>query len=243
MITETIRPLRAVPAVPTTDRIHVLIADDDGLARRMIRSALQETDIVSMVVTAGDAREALELARYYRPAVLIVDADLPPRGALDLVRSVLAALPGTRVLTVSAAPEAESVLAALRAGAVGFVDKDIDPQDLARVVLRAMGGEAILPRRMIMPVLEALRELPEAGWRPLYSRLTTREWQIVELLAAGVSTEVIADRLVLSHATVYTHVRSLLRKLGVHSRREAVAAANRLRREEVLERESCFPLV
>jgi DNA-binding NarL/FixJ family response regulator len=83
-----------------------------------------------------------------------------------------------------------------------------------------------------MPLLELLREAPDAGWRPLHSRLTTREWEIVDLLAEGASTKQIVEQLVLSQSTVYSHVKSVLRKLGVHSRCDAVAAATRLRREE-----------
>ena len=99
-----------------------------------------------------------------------------------------------------------------------------------------------MPRRLIMPLLELLREVPDAGWRPLRSRLTTREWEIVELLSEGASTQRIAESLVLSPTTVYSHVRSVLRKLGVHSLADAVAAAGRLRREETLGRNSLIAL-
>jgi two-component system nitrate/nitrite response regulator NarL len=81
-------------------------------------------------------------------------------------------------------------------------------------------------------LLELWREIPAGGWRPLRSTLTTREWEIVDLLSEGASTEAIAERLVLSPSTVYTHVYRLLRKLGVHSRFEAVVAAQRLRQQE-----------
>jgi DNA-binding CsgD family transcriptional regulator len=89
-----------------------------------------------------------------------------------------------------------------------------------------------VPRRLVMPLLEGLPGLPNGGWRPLHSRLTTREWEIVALLDEGASTQDIAERLVLSVGTVYAHVKSVLRKLGVHSRRDAVRAADRLRRAE-----------
>jgi DNA-binding NarL/FixJ family response regulator len=81
-------------------------------------------------------------------------------------------------------------------------------------------------------MLELLREVPSAGWRPLHSRLTTREWEILDLLAQGASTQTIADQLVLSPTTIYSHVKSVMRKLGVHTRRDAVNAARRLRRDE-----------
>ena len=125
----------------------------------------------------------------------------------------------------------------MRAGAVGHIAKeDIEPDELARLVLRAADGESIIPQQLIRPLLELLREAPASGWRPLHSRLTTREWEIVELLAEGATTQQIAEQLVLSQATVYSHIKSVLRKLGVQSRRDAVTAATRLRREEASER-------
>jgi DNA-binding NarL/FixJ family response regulator len=115
-----------------------------------------------------------------------------------------------RIVTVSAT-EDETALAALRAGAIGHIRKDVDPDDLGRLVALAADGEAIVPQRLIMPLLGLLRETPDGGWRPVRSRLTTREWKIVELLAQHASTEHIAERLVVSPTTVYSHVKSVLR--------------------------------
>jgi DNA-binding NarL/FixJ family response regulator len=215
------------------ERLRVLIADRDGLARGMMRTALHRAERVAIVVTAAEGREALELARYYHPSVVIIDMALPPDGGVEFIDKMLMLAPATRILTISVDDE-RTALAALRAGAVGHVDKDVDPDELARLVVRAADGEAIIPQRLMMPLLELLRELPNTGWRPLHSRLTTREWEIVELLAQGATTQRIAEHLVLSQTTIYTHVKSVLRKLGVHSRRDAVAAAERLRREEAL---------
>ncbi|HEY2283748.1 MAG TPA: response regulator transcription factor [Solirubrobacteraceae bacterium] len=212
-------------------RLRVLIADHDGLARTMMRTSLSEADSVAIIATAGDGREALELARCYRPTVLVVDTALPPSGGVELIGQVLLVSPDTRVLTVSV-DDQQAALAALRAGAVGHIAKDIDPDELARLVLRAADGEAIIPQQLIIPLLELLREAPDTGWRPLHSRLTTREWEIVELLAERASTEQIAEHLVLSQSTVYSHIKSILRKLDVHTRQDAVAAATHLRREE-----------
>ena len=220
------------------ERLRVLIADHDGLARRMLHNALQETGGITMLPAAGNAREALELARYYHPTGLIIDTALPPAGCVELIGEVQQVASETRILTVSAgvsADEDEIALAALRAGAVGHLNKDADPGYLARLVTRALAeGEAIVPQRLVMPLLGMLREVPDTGWRPLHSRLTTREWQIVELLGDGATTERIAEHLVVSPTTVYSHVKSIMRKLGVHSRRDVITAARRLRREEVL---------
>ena len=221
--------------------MRVLIADQDGLARRMMHDVLQSAGGVVVVAGGRDGREALELASHCRPTVLLIDIALPPAGAVDLIRHVLPILPRLRVVTVSAATDKDQmVLEAFRAGAVGHIDKDIDPDEFARLVIRAADGEAIVPRRLMTPLLERWRrEVPAGGWRPLQSALTTREWQIVDLLGDGASTEQITERLVLSPSTVYCHIYRVLHKLGVHSRREAVAAARRLRQEEASMRTPC----
>jgi DNA-binding NarL/FixJ family response regulator len=143
--------------------------------------------------------------------------------------------PQTRILTVSINDQ-QAAIAALRAGAIGHINKNVEPDEFARQVLRAADGEAIVPQQLITPLLDLVREIPDAGWRPLHSRLTTREWEIVELIGEGADTKHIADHLVLSETTIYSHVKSLMRKLNVHTRTEAVTAAQHLRREEAARR-------
>ena len=215
------------------DRLRVLVADPDALARSMIRFALRDSDRIAVVHTAGDSREALELARHYRPRVAIVG--LPTGGGIELVQKLLESTPDILILTVSDTDH-PTAIAALRAGAVGHIGKDIDPANLADLVGRVADGEVIVSQRVMPSLLQALREVPATGWRPLRSRLTNREWEIVEMLAEGATTQRIAEQLVLSPVTVYSHVKSLLRKLGVRSRPEAVIAGERLRREEALTR-------
>ena len=217
------------------DRLHVLVADSDGFARSMMRFALRNSERIAVVLTAQNGREALELARYHRPSVAIVDTLLPPGGGVELVGKLNQSLPGTRVLTMSVDDD-QTALAALRAGAVGHIGKEIEPESLAELVGRAADGEVIVSQPLLSSLLEALRDVPASGWRPLRSRLTNREWEIIELLGEDATTQRIADQLVLSPVTVYSHIKSLLRKLGVRSRRDAVVAAERLRREEALSR-------
>jgi DNA-binding NarL/FixJ family response regulator len=223
------------PSNAAHDRLQVLVAETDGLARSMMRFALRDSDRIAVVHTAGNSREALEIARYYRLSVAIVDAALPPGGGLELVHKLAQSAPNIRVLTVSD-NDHRTAIAALRAGAVGHISKDIDPEDLGELVRRAADGEIIVSQPLMPSLLEALREVPASGWRPLRSKLTNREWEVVELLAEGASTQRIAEELVLSPVTIYSHIKSVLRKLGVRSRREAVVAAERLRREEALSR-------
>ena len=222
----------AVPDAVEETRVRILIADHDALARRMMQDVLGDVTGVVVIGGARDGREAVELTRHYRPELLLVEIALPPAGGVEVIREV-APIVCTRTVTVSAAADGdEAVLAALHAGAIGHIDKDIEPDEFARLVILASRGEAIVPSRMMRQVLALWREVPAGGWRPLRSALTTREWQIVDLLGEGASTEEIADRLVLSPTTVYSHVYRILHKLGVHSRWEAVAAAQRLRQQE-----------
>ncbi len=230
---------------PRRDEAHkrVLVADADGLARRMVQNALQTAECSKVVLTARDGREMLELARYYEPELILIDTALPPAGCVPLIRELVEINPAALMLTVGATDQDDdAVLEALRAGATGHIDKEIDPHDLGRLVGLAMQGEAIVPRRLIAPLLTLLREVPDAGWRPLHSRLTTREWQVVELLEHGATTEQIAARLVLSSTTVYSHVKNVMRKLGVHSRRDVARTAERLRQEESLMRKTLSPI-
>jgi two-component system, NarL family, response regulator LiaR len=224
--------------------MRLLIADQDGLARRMMLDVVQSAGPGAAVAGARDGREALELAREYRPTMVLIDIALPPAGGVAVIRELMTMLPGARVVTVSAtADHDQSVLVGFRAGATGHIDKDIDPDEFARLVSLAAAGEAIVPGRLMTALLERWRrEMPAGGWRPTRSALTTREWQIVELLGDGASTEQITERLVLSPCTVYSHIYRLLHKLGVHSRREAVAAAQRLRQAEASLRTPCLQI-
>src|SRR5689334_10119729 len=160
-------------------RLRVLIADHDALARRMMHDALQDAGLV-VIGSAGDGREAVALARHYRPEVLLLDIALPPAGGVDVIRQLTPIL-DTRIVTVSAvAGVDEPVLAALHAGAIGHIDKDVDPDEFVRLVILASDGEAIIPSRVMTRLLDVWREIPAGGWRPLRSALTTREWEIVD---------------------------------------------------------------
>ena len=211
------------------DRLRVLVADPDGLARSMIRFALRNNDRIAVVHTAQTNREALELARHYRPTIAIVG--LTPGGGIELVQKLLQNTPDTLILTASDTDH-PTAIAALRAGAVGHIDKDINPDNLADLVARAADGEVIISQQLMPSLLHALRQTPTTGWRPLRSRLTNREWEIIEMLSQGATTQKIAEQLVLSPVTVYSHINSLLRKLGVRTRPDAIIAGQQLRQQE-----------
>jgi DNA-binding NarL/FixJ family response regulator len=214
------------------DRLRVLVADPDPLVRRVVRERLRTAGFV-VVADTGDAREALELARHYRPDLVVMEARLPDIRGCSAIRAFADGVPQTRVVVLSADDDDELGVEVLQAGAVGYLTKDQGIEALPRVLAKVAEGEAAVPRCLAMRVLETLRSLPDRGWRPLHSQLTTREWEVVELLAEGAGTQDIAAELVLSPATVYGHVKNIMRKLDVSSRDDAVAAAQRLRPAEM----------
>jgi NarL family two-component system response regulator LiaR len=132
---------------------------------------------------------------------------------------------------LTSSDEEEMGLLGLRAGAVGFLSKDLDIDVLPRALRGAVDGEAVISRRMSMRLVEQLRRSPEGttGMRPVKSPLTPREWEVIDLLYEGMTTERIAETLVLSSETVRSHVKNILRKLNARSRQEAVETAQRMR--------------
>lgn len=136
-------------------------------------------------------------------------------------------------MILTTADDEEIGLLGLRAGASGFLAKDVDIDVLPQAVHGALSGEAAISRRLSMRLVEQLRRAPEGtgGLRPIKSPLTPREWEVVDLLAEIKTTDQIAEQLVLSSETVRSHVKNILRKLGARSREEAVAAAQRMRSE------------
>jgi DNA-binding NarL/FixJ family response regulator len=221
-----------MPRRPATARISVVIADADPFSRRTVRDALQSAEDIVVAADAAHTREALELAAYFQPDVLLAETSIPAGGGVELARELSRTVPEPRVALLATHYDEDEALRALRAGAMGSVPKQVDPSELRDVVRRLARGEAVMPPPLAARVLECLREVPDTGWRPVRSRLTSREWEVVDLMGAGESTQTMADRLVLSPATVYSHVKSVLRKLDVHCRPDAVSAAERLRREE-----------
>jgi two-component system, NarL family, response regulator LiaR len=211
---------------------HVVIADSDPLARRVIRDALQDRAGFVIPGEASTGPEAIELSLHYRPELTLMEVSLPGMDGVTATRRILAEAPDVRVLIFSLHDGEETQLEALHAGASGFLSKNVSVDVVSRVVQRVVDGEAAISRKITMRLIERLRLLPEGGtgMRPVRSPLTPREWEVLDLLCEGRDTKRIAEVLVLSEETIYTHTKNLLRKLNVHSRREAVEVAQQLRR-------------
>jgi DNA-binding NarL/FixJ family response regulator len=211
--------------------IHVVIADADPIARRVIRDALQDQAGFVIPGEASTGREAVELSLHYRPDVTLMEASLPGIDGLTGARQIRDQAPEVRVLIFSQHDSEETQLEALRAGASGFLSKNVPLETVARVVESVVRGESAFSRKVTMRLIERLRELPEGGigMRPVHSPLTEREWEILDFFCQGKDTKQIAETLVLSEETIHSHSKSVLRKLNVHSRQEAVEMAQRLR--------------
>jgi NarL family two-component system response regulator LiaR len=210
--------------------LRVIIADDDAFARRVIKGALQDVG-VTVVAEATDGDEAVELSLHYQPDVVVMDAVMPGLDGILATRRIMRANPDQLVVVLTGGGDDELGLLALRAGAVGFLSKDADVDALPRVLRGVRRGEAAVSREMTRRLIDRFRGAPDgsSGLRPIKSPLTAREWEVIDLLKPGHSPDEVAEALVLSPETVRSHVKNIMRKLEVHSRADAVAAADRLR--------------
>lgn len=205
------------------DRIRVIVAHADPALRRAVRDALAGEPGIVVAAGAAGAVDALELSRHYRPEVLVVDAQLRSRRGPALAQ--VAAGEWASIALCRDGADDEAGLTALRAGADGVIGADL--RGLAEAVRSVALGEPALPRSLIGALVRELRAT--AGLRPVRSALTTREWEVLDLLCSGRCTQDIAAALHLADATVYGHVKRILRKLGVRTRAEAISVAGAIR--------------
>ncbi len=216
------------------ERPRTIIIDADPLARRVTKDVLRQAGFI-VVAEAPAGREGVELAAHYRPDLVVMEIRMPGLDGIQATRAIVERSPATKVILFTAALSAEDALAGLRAGAVGCLGKDVDMAALPRALQGTLHGEAAITRALAMDLITRLRATREnsLGMRPVRSNLSCREWEILDMLCQGLSTDDMADRLVLSKETIRSHVKSILRKLGVNSRAEAIVAAAHLREDAV----------
>lgn len=206
----------------------VLLADDQALVRSGFRMILEARDDLEVSGEAEDGVEAVALARSQRPDVILMDVRMPRLDGIEATRQIVASGSPARVVILTTYDLDEYVFAAIRAGASGFLLKDIEPAQLVEAVRVVARGDALLAptvtRRLLQQFAEALPGGP-ATEPPELASLTRREREILELVAAGLSNAEIAERLVLGETTVKSHVSSLLRKLRLRDRVQAVVFA------------------
>jgi DNA-binding NarL/FixJ family response regulator len=198
----------------------VLIADHSPALRAGVRMSLESSDCV-VCAEVGDADAALDAAMRERPDVCLVDASFPG-GAIAVVEEISSRLPDCRVVVFSDSRDDVDVLEALRAGASGYLLKDIDLASLPITLRRVLAGEAALPRALVWRLIEHLHESERRRRLAVRHDLTHRELDVLELLAEKLSTAEIARRLFVEKVTVRTHVASILKKLGAPDRQAAI---------------------
>jgi DNA-binding NarL/FixJ family response regulator len=204
--------------------IRVLIVDDQPLARAGFRAVLEATGTIEVVAEAESGDQAVQLARRDAPDVVLMDVRMPGMDGIEATRR----MPNQKVLILTTFGLDDYIIEALRAGASGFLLKDAPVEELVRAVRAVAAGDAQLSPAVTKRLLDQVaRRLPAAVKRDTGSlaELTEREREVLRLLAAGMSNAEIADALVVSEPTVKTHVSSVLQKLGVRDRVQAVIYA------------------
>ncbi|MFC7275324.1 response regulator [Paractinoplanes rhizophilus] len=207
--------------------IKVLIADDQALVRSGFRMILESRDDLEVVGEASDGEQAIRLAAQTHPDVVLMDVRMPGLDGVAATARITAAAGPPRVIILTTYDLEEPLYAALRAGASGFLLKDVRPADLVDAIRVVAGGDALLAptaTRRLLDRFLATDVTPSAADGSL-ERLTEREREVLTLLARGSSNAEIAARLVVTEATVKTHVSAILRKLGVRDRVQAVVLA------------------
>ena len=209
--------------------ISVVVADDQGVVRAGCRALLQAEPDIEVIGEAADGADAVAMAREKRPDVVLMDIRMPGLDGLAATRAIVEdpALAAIRVLILTTFEVDEYVFEAIRAGASGFMVKDADPEDLVRAVRAVAGGEALLSPGATRRLIAEFASRPERRTATPSSLavLTEREREVLALIATGGSNDEIAQRLVISPATVRTHITRVLSKLGARDRAQLVVMA------------------
>ena len=206
--------------------VTVLIVDDHPVFLAGMHAVLDDLDDVSVVAVAGDGEEALAAVSEHAPDVVLMDLRMPGMDGLEATARIRTGHPDTRVLVLTMDEDADSVFAALRMGANGYLLKESGSDDLHRAVLAVARGEAVFGPRVAEHVMSFFASGGQAvGSAVPFPQLTTREREVLELLARGHDNAAIARRLVLSPKTVRNRVSDVLAKLHARTRAEAVSMA------------------
>jgi DNA-binding NarL/FixJ family response regulator len=209
------------PAAPA----RVLIADDHAPTRADVREALESDPRFEVCAIVADAAAAVDAAIRERPDLCVLDIKMPGNG-IAAVWEITARLPETKVVMLTVSRDDDHLFAALRAGASGYLLKDTDPARLPHALADVLAGETAIPRSLVVRLLGEFRDRGPRRRSILQddaaTQLTSREWQVLELLRQELTTAEIARKLVVSQATVRSHVAAVLRKLRVPDRESAV---------------------
>jgi len=215
--------------------VRVLIADDDALLRAGVAVVLDTAAGVEVAGQAADGLQAVELCRSLTPDVVLMDLTLPAPNGIETTQRIKRELPHTGVIVLAGGDDEEQLFDAIKAGAAAYVLKDIDPSDLVAIIRRVRAGEYLINDKVFSRpavasrVLKEFRELAVYGSdaQPIFAPLSPREVEILDNIAQGMTNKQVAYTLGISEQTVKNHMSSILRKLSVNDRTQAVVYAMR----------------
>jgi NarL family two-component system response regulator LiaR len=205
--------------------IKVLLVDDHKIVRQGVSAYLQTLDGIAVVAEAASGTEAIQKASEARPDVVLMDIEMP--GELDGIaatRQIRKEYPKTQVIVVTSHHQDEYIFPAVRAGAISYLLKDVEPEELADAIRKAAEGEAVLDSRVASRIIKELQGIRQDEVNP-FTELSEREFEVLRLIAAGKSNAEIAEELVIGTSTVKTHISNLLRKLHLDDRTQAAVYA------------------
>ena len=211
-------------------RIRVLVADDHAVVRQGLRTFLELQDDVEVVADVADGARALDAVAEHEPDVVLMDLVLPVVDGVEAIRRIAAERPETRVIALTSFLDDDKLFPAVRAGAAGYLLKDVEPQELVRAIRAVHAGEALLHPAVAARLME---EVAGSGGHDASDPLTPREREVVDLIARGLSNKRIAVELRISQKTVKAHVSNILTKLDLNDRTQVAMHAVRERWVEI----------
>jgi len=205
--------------------IRLLVVDDQSIVRKGIRALLEQVEDIEVVGEASNGEEAVALAKTFVPDVILMDLVMPKLDGIAAIQQILARQPRIRIMALTSFVAEDKVFPAIKAGAVGYLLKDSEPEELITAIRKVNRGEPSLHPTIAKMVLEELGQPVKQPLTP--DPLTEREVDVVRLVAQGLSNRQIADQLVIGEATVRTHVGNILTKLHLANRVQATLYALR----------------
>jgi len=212
----------------TFDSIRVLICDDHALFRRGLVMVLESEEGIDVVAEAEDGEDAIVKAEETVPDVILMDVRMPKMSGIEATRAIADVVPSAKILMLTVSDEEEDLYEAVKAGATGYLLKEISIEEVANAIRAVTTGQSLISPSMASKLLTEFNNLAkQAQQKVLAPKLTDRELQVLKLVAQGLSNREVAEQLFISENTVKNHVRNILEKLHLHSRMEAVVYAVR----------------
>jgi two-component system, NarL family, response regulator LiaR len=207
--------------------IRVLLVDDHPVVRKGLRALFEREPGIDVVGEAGDGEQAVQAVERLGPDVILMDLEMPGIGGVEAARLITERHPASKIVVLTSHAAEEDVFPALKAGALGYLLKHSAPDDVVRAIHQAHRGETVLHPAIARMVLQELNRPPQPSEQQTSDPLSSRELEVLRLLARGMSNQEIADSLVVGEATVRSHVSAILRKLQLASRTQAALYALR----------------